>query len=133
VDQRGAERPEPRHGVKIFVSGLEFVGYHGVTEQEREDGHRFLLDLNAEVRQSASSTDRIEDTVDYGELGEFAVELCNRESDHTLEYACERIGLGLLEKFKSIEEVEVKISKIHPVLHHQIGAVGVLKRFSRQE
>ena len=43
----------------IELSGIEFRGLHGVLEHERQDGQRFLVDLEldlADTRASETST-----------------------------------------------------------------------------
>ena len=55
--------------VTIEVTGLSLYTHHGVTAAEREVGQRLVLDLRLEVGESdATVTDRVEDTVDYGEV-----------------------------------------------------------------
>ena len=53
----------------IEVLGIELVGYHGVLEDERRRGQRFVVDVwlePADVRAAAS--DRVEDAVDYRDV-----------------------------------------------------------------
>ena len=52
----------------IELSGLELHGFHGVDEDERRDGQRFLFDLWLDVPDTAARSDRIEDAVDYREV-----------------------------------------------------------------
>ena len=53
--------------VKIELRGLELFGHHGVTEEERERGQRFVYDVELEVGERGAN-DRIEDAVDYREV-----------------------------------------------------------------
>ena len=64
-DEGGHAEPE----VTIEISGLSLFTHVGVTAAEREVGQRLLVDIRLDVGEcDATVTDRIEDTVDYGEV-----------------------------------------------------------------
>ena len=70
VDEDDDEGSEPE--VTIEISGLSLFTHVGVTAAEREVGQRLLLDLRLDVGEcDATVTDRIEDTVDYGQVCEW--------------------------------------------------------------
>jgi dihydroneopterin aldolase len=117
--------------MKVFVSDVQFLSSHGVTDSERLVGHRFRLDLVALVDETASLTDHLKDTLDYADMANVAVNLCNQHPCHTVEFACERIGNGLLSKFPRITEVSVRLSKLQPAIPLQVGSVGVEKLYTR--
>ena len=55
--------------VTVELRGLELHGHHGVEEEERRRGQRFLFDVWLETRDAAAAaSDRIEDAVDYREV-----------------------------------------------------------------
>ena len=56
----------------IELRSLVVSGRHGYLEEERRIGQRFLVDLWVDVDETASASDRIEDTVDYRRLAGFA-------------------------------------------------------------
>ena len=59
----------PEHEVTIEITGLSLYTHHGVTAAEREVGQRLLLDMRLDVGEcDATVTDRVEDTVDYGQV-----------------------------------------------------------------
>ena len=50
----------------IELHGIVLHGFHGVLEDERRDGQRFLVDVELDLEhEQASRTDQIEDAVDY--------------------------------------------------------------------
>jgi dihydroneopterin aldolase len=53
--------------VTVEVHGLDVFGRHGVDEDERRDGQRFLYDVEFDVADAVLS-DRIEDAVDYRDV-----------------------------------------------------------------
>jgi dihydroneopterin aldolase len=78
------ERSEPE--VTVEISGLSLFTHVGVTAAEREVGQRLLLDLRIDVGEcDATVTDRIEDTVDYGQVCETANLVAQQRSYKTLE------------------------------------------------
>jgi dihydroneopterin aldolase len=55
--------------VRVELEGLEVFGHHGVLEEERTGGQRFLVDIRLVPTSSrASSTDDIDDAVDYRDV-----------------------------------------------------------------
>ena len=59
----------PEVGVTVEIIGLSLYTHHGVTAAEREIGQRIVIDARFDVGEvDALVTDRVEDTVDYGEV-----------------------------------------------------------------
>lgn len=49
-----------------MLKGLVFHGYHGVLEEERRLGQKFVVDIEASADLSrAGATDDLQDTVNY--------------------------------------------------------------------
>jgi 7,8-dihydroneopterin aldolase/epimerase/oxygenase len=121
ADEEGHSEPE----VTIEVSGLSLFTHVGVTAAEREVGQRLLLDLRIDVGEcDATVTDRIEDTVDYGQLCEMANLVAQQRSYKTLERLCSAIADRLLERFK-LQAVWVKAAKPEPPLPLPVTEVSV--------
>jgi 7,8-dihydroneopterin aldolase/epimerase/oxygenase len=117
------DHPEPE--VTIEVSGLSLFTHVGVTAAEREVGQRLLLDLRIDVGENdATVTDRIEDTVDYGEVCQLANLVAQQRSYKTLERLCSAIADRLLEHFK-LNAVWVKAAKPEPPLPLPVTEVSV--------
>jgi dihydroneopterin aldolase len=93
----------------IELAGLEVFGYHGVNEDERRDGQRFLYDLELEVGE-AGSNDRIEDAVDYREVAACVREVSESRAFHLLEALAAAVADALLERF-SVARVRVRVRK----------------------
>ncbi len=71
--------------VTIEVTGLSLYTHHGVSEAEREIGQRLVLDLRIEAGTcDATVTDRVEDTVDYGEVCQVVALVAPQRSYKTL-------------------------------------------------
>ncbi len=123
VDEDGEERAEPE--VTIEVSGLSLFTHVGVTAAEREVGQRLLLDLRLDVGEcDATVTDRIEDTIDYGQVCETASLVAQQRSYKTLERLCAAIADRLLDQYDA-HAVWVKAAKPEPPLPLPVSEVSV--------
>jgi 7,8-dihydroneopterin aldolase/epimerase/oxygenase len=117
------DRTEPE--VTIEISGLSLYTHVGVTSAEREVGQRLLLDLRIDVGEcDATITDRIEDTIDYGQVCELANLVAHQRNYHTLERLCAAIAEQLLDRYDA-SAVWVKAAKPEPPLALPVGEVSV--------
>ncbi len=120
-DDEGHSEPE----VTIEISGLSLYTHLGVTAAEREVGQRLLLDIRIDVGAcDATVTDRIEDTIDYGQVCEMANLVAQGRTYKTLERLCAAIADRLLEQYDA-GAVWVKAAKPEPPLVLPVGEVSV--------
>ena len=120
---------EDRHGaspaVTIEVSGLSLYTRHGVSDAERELGQRLVFDVAFELDEcDATVTDRVEDTVDYGEVCEQVALAAQERSYKTLERLCTAVAERLIDRFGA-ESVRVKASKPEPPIPLPVDEVSV--------
>src|SRR5579859_4440350 len=112
VDEDDEEASEPE--VTIEISGLSLYTHLGVTEAEREVGQRLLIDLRIDVGEcDATITDRLEDTIDYGQVCEMANLVAHQRTYKTLERLCAAIAERVLERYDA-SAVWVKAAKPEP-------------------
>jgi dihydroneopterin aldolase len=122
-DETDEEALEPE--VAIEVSGLSLFTHVGVTAAEREVGQRLLLDLRLDIGESdATVTDRLEDTVDYGEVCNTANLVAQQRTYKTLERLCAAIAERLLDNYGA-HAVWVKAAKPEPPLALPVAEVSV--------
>ncbi len=138
--ERGTSEEEPEHyedeelddeeregaeSVTIEITGLSLYTHHGVSEAEREIGQRLMLDLRLEIGETdATVTDRIEDTVDYGEVCQLVALVAQQRSHRTLERLCSSIADRLLADYE-LEGVWVKATKPEPPIPLPVAEVSV--------
>ena len=94
--------------MKIELAGIELFGYHGVLEEERENGQQFWFDLELEVGEWGTN-DRIEDAVDY-RLVVDAVREVNERRFELLEALASTVAETLMERF-AVANVKVRVRK----------------------
>ena len=120
-EEEGHSEPE----VTIEISGLSLFTHVGVTAAEREVGQRLLLDMRIDVGPcDATVTDRIEDTIDYGQVCEAANLVAHQRSYKTLERLCTAIADRLLDQYAA-QAIWVKAAKPEPPLPLPVSEVSV--------
>jgi dihydroneopterin aldolase len=117
------EVPEPT--VTVEITGLSLYTQHGVSEAERELGQRLVIDVAFELADcDAMVTDRVEDTVDYGEVCQVIALIAQQRSYKTLERLCAVISDRLASQFGA-QSVTVKASKPEPPIPLPVEEVSV--------
>jgi 7,8-dihydroneopterin aldolase/epimerase/oxygenase len=115
----------PDIGVTVEIVGLSLYTHHGVSAAEREVGQRLVLDVSFDVGEpDALITDRVEDTVDYGEVCQVIALIAQQRSYKTLERLCAVIADRLASQFGA-EGVRVKASKPEPPIPLPVEEVSV--------
>jgi dihydroneopterin aldolase len=94
----------------IELYGLELYGYHGVGEDERRTGQRFVFDLVLDTAGRAGETDALEDTVDYREVVRCVREVSDGTQFALLEALATAVADELLRRFP-LEAVRVRVRK----------------------
>ena len=115
----------------IELAGLQVFGHHGYLEEERRVGQRFLVDLWADVDESATASDRIEETVDYRGLAGFVRDVFAGPEHLLLESLAGTIASGILERFPSVARVRVRVRKPDVVLDPPVEHSAVIVERTR--
>ena len=106
----------------IELYGLELHGFHGVLEQERRDGQRFLYDLWLDVGERGRS-DRLEDALDYRDVVACVHEV-NAVPFQLLEALAASVADALVARF-DLAHVRVRVRKPDVALPVEFSAVTV--------
>jgi dihydroneopterin aldolase len=111
--------------VTVEISGLSLFTHIGVTDAEREVGQRLLFDIRIDVGESdATETDRIEDTIDYGEVCQLVALVAQQRNYKTLERLCTVVADRIIEDFGA-DAVWVKAAKPEPPIPLPVEEVSV--------
>ena len=109
----------------INLDNMEFYAFHGCYKEEQMVGNRFRVDLSLTFdAQTASSTDSVEDTVDYLEVYQCVRKEMMKKS-HILEHVAARILRAVTERFPGILSAHVRVAKMAPPLGGQVESVSV--------
>ncbi len=109
--------------VTVEVQGLDVFGHHGVAEDERRDGQRFVYDVDFDVADAVVS-DRIEDAVDYRDV----VAIVQRVSDERPFRLLEALAAAVADAIAAelpVERVRVRVRKpdVRLPVHHTAATV----------
>lgn len=96
----------------IRLKNMQFFGRHGLFEAEAVLGQRFEVDLEVFLDLlPPGSSDRMEDSVHYGELYETVRRIVEEERFNLLEALSHRIAESVLSQDIRIEETIVSVRK----------------------
>jgi dihydroneopterin aldolase len=109
----------------IEVRGLSVHAHHGVHDHEREHGQRFLLDLVL-VPSSAlgCETDRLGDTVSYGDAARIAIEIASSTRYDLIERLAAHVADALLARLP-LERATITVHKPEAPLGLEFEDVSV--------
>ena len=110
----------------IILNGIQVYGYHGVNQQEKDEGQIFSVNLEIEYDlEKAGSSDLMNDTVDYSVLYSLVKSVLEGPSYNLLESVAGKITEGITDTF-AVKKVTVMVAKMDPPLSGaSIGAAGV--------
>ena len=105
---------------QIIIHNLEVFCNHGVYREENVLGQKFLVDAVIYTdNRGAGLSDRLEDSVNYGEVCRLIEELMKQQNDKLIERVAERIAAGILRKYARIDSLDLEVKKPWaPVMRH---------------
>lgn len=116
--------------MRIELNGIVLHGFHGVLEQERRGGQRFLVDVELDLEhEQAARTDRIEDAIDYREVVVRVKAISDARAYHLLEAFSAALADALVAEFP-VTAVRVRVRKPDVILEPPVefAAVAVERR-----
>lgn len=116
----------------IFLEGMEFHGYTGVHASEKTHGQPFVLDVVLFCScLEACESDRLADTIDYGEVFARVRTQVETAECNLIEKLAGLIAADLLETYELACAVEVTVRKPQAPISGRFRAVGVTIRRER--
>lgn len=97
---------------KIYIEELEFIGFHGVFQEEKKLGQKFIVSLEMEVdtREAGKSGD-LTKSVHYGMVAKDIEKIFLEESMDLLEECAEKIARFILKNYELVRGVKVVVKK----------------------
>lgn len=110
---------------RIFLEGIKFHGFHGLTRMERQVGVRLAVDVSIyrDLEKSGRGDD-VRKTVDYRKVHQRVIEVGRGTSHKLLESFAVALLDTLMEEFPS-RTIRVRVRKETPVLDGIVDSVGV--------
>ncbi len=117
----------------IELKGMLFHSFVGHFDEEKIIGNKISIDLRIGIKKTkAGKTDNIDDAVDYVRVYELVEKEMKKECN-LIENVAERITSKILKKFKKVEKVEVKVSKLAPQFGGIVSEVSIIKTQRRKK
>lgn len=110
----------------IELYGLVVFGRHGYLEEERRLGQRFLVDLWVELDERATTSDNLDETVDYRRIAELVKEVFAGPSRLLLEGLAGAVADAVMERFRPVRSVRVRVRKPDVVLDPAVEHAAVI-------
>ena len=110
---------------RIFVEGIKFHGFHGLTRMERQVGVRLSVDVTLELDlHPAGRTGDVKQALDYRKVHARVVEIGRAKSHRLLESYAMVLLDALFDEF-AVDKLTVRVRKETPVLDGIVDSVGV--------
>ncbi|MDD3186495.1 MAG: 2-amino-4-hydroxy-6-hydroxymethyldihydropteridine diphosphokinase [Anaerostipes sp.] len=111
---------------QIIIKDLEIYSNHGVYKEEKVLGQKFLVSavLYTDTKRAGVS-DRIEYSVNYGEVSHRIAEIMEKNTFDLIERVAEVIAKDLLLRYHLIQKVEIEVKKPWAPIGMPIQSVAV--------
>ena len=111
---------------RIVLRSMEFLGHHGVSDEERSHPQQIVVDVDVTLDlHAAGDSDDLAQTVDYSTVFEHCRAIVEERSFHLLEAIGEAIAGDLLSGFTTIESVTVRVTKPGVPIDGVLESAGV--------
>ncbi|MDP4089358.1 MAG: 2-amino-4-hydroxy-6-hydroxymethyldihydropteridine diphosphokinase [Bacillota bacterium] len=97
---------------KMYIKDLEVYAFHGVNQEEKNMGQRFLIsvELGLNLRE-AGQTDDLNRTVNYAELCHNLEREFTKQKYHLIEKGAEELANYILLNYERVENVKILLKK----------------------
>ena len=99
---------------KIVLEGLEFHSFHGVFEEEKSLGARFVVDV--EMATQISWEDRLDATVDYSKVYALVKQEVTEKRYDLIEALAHAVATRVLNEHPKVDQITVRVHKPHAPL-----------------
>ncbi|BCZ44153.1 7,8-dihydroneopterin aldolase [Clostridium gelidum] len=112
---------------KMYIKELELFGFHGVFEEEKRLGQKFILSLELDLDlKAAGKTGDLTKSVHYGELCEKVDKEFVRESYELIETVALNLAEFIINEYKMINGVKVFLKKPWAPVKKHLDTVEIM-------
>ena len=125
-EAEAAARPHRSGADRLFLRQMPFYAHHGVHEEERSLGQKFVVDVDwwLDTRPAAWADD-IGLTISYQHVYDHVRAVVEDTPVHLVETLAERIATSLLDHFASVDQVRVVVHKPGAPITGVFGDLGI--------
>ena len=97
---------------KIYLKDIEIFANHGVFQEEKTLGQRFILslELSLDIKEAATTCD-LTKSVHYGELCHKVIDIFQEESLDLIESVVNKVANFILDNYSMVKGVKVLLKK----------------------
>jgi len=109
----------------IYLKNLRFYACHGVLPQERIIGNEYEVSLRVQYpMETAMLSDDVEDTLNYADVFK-VVQQEMQVPSNLLERVAYRIADRLFRKYRTIQAIDLKLTKLNPPMGAEGQGAGI--------
>lgn len=102
----------------LILKDLELFGFHGVYDEEKSLGQKFLIDMDISIDLShAGESDNLNETINYGKLCQELQEIFTKNKYKLLEKATTVLCDYILMNYTEVTDVEITLKKPWAPIH----------------
>ena len=111
----------------MYIKDLEIFGFHGVFEEEKNLGQKFILSLELDLNlKLAGKSGDLTKSVHYGELCELIEKEFNKKKYDLIETVTLNVADCILREYKIIDGVKVFLKKPWAPIKKHIDTVEIM-------
>lgn len=111
---------------KIILKGLEIMGRHGCSEEERSQEQLFIVDTELYLDLArASKTDDLGDSIDYAQVLTDIKKIVGGTSRNLIETVAQDICDFLMRKYLLLDGVKIILRKPEPPVAEKFAGAAV--------
>lgn len=112
--------------MEIILEGMEFHAFHGVMDEERKIGGKYVVNLYVSVPDGSGADDSIDSTVNYQSLYDITKNvLSSNENVNLIEYLAHCVIHDIYENFTNITNVKIQLYKYNPPVGGKVERAGI--------
>jgi dihydroneopterin aldolase len=118
----------------VSIHGLQVYGYHGLFDEERRLGQKFLFDVRCQlVDVPTHQDDQLANSVGYDVLANEVSSISAAQKYKTVEALAETVARTLLARNGVIAALDIKVAKLSPPMAHALTSATVEVSLRRDE
>ena len=111
---------------KIILDGIEVMGRHGCTPEERQHEQLFIVDTELYLDLSrAGKSDDLNDTIDYVQIIGDIKKIVGGTPRNLIEAVAQEIAETLLRKYFRLNGLKVIVNKVDPPIEDSFSGAAV--------
>ena len=111
---------------KILLNGIEVMGRHGCSAEERQNEQLFIVDAELYLDVSrAGKSDDINDTIDYSQVITDIKKIVGGKPRALIEAVAQEIAETLLRKYFRLNGLKIIVNKVKPPIKDSFSGAAV--------